>query len=89
LAKALGAILKLPASAVGACHSFHNSELLMQVAMRQFGIALLIVHEDDTVRDRWPFQTKNYLDHCGSKVFLSITFGLLHLPRDGNLSFLG
>lgn len=88
LAKALGDILKMPASAVGACHSFHNSELLMQVAMRQFGIALLIVHEDDTVSDRWPFQTTNYLDHCGSKVFLPITFGLLHVPRDGNLSIL-
>jgi hypothetical protein len=88
LAKALGDILKMPASAVGACHSFHNSELLMQVAMRQFGIALLIVHEDDTVSDRWPFQTTNYLDNCGSKVFLPITFGLLHVPRDGNLSIL-
>jgi hypothetical protein len=81
LAKALGDILKMPASAVGACHSFHNSELLMQVAMRQFGIALLIVHEDGTVSDRWPFQTTNYFDNCGSKVFLPITFGLLNVQR--------
>jgi hypothetical protein len=45
----------MPASAVGACHSFHNSELLMQVAMRQFGIAPLIVHDDDGISDKWPY----------------------------------
>lgn len=87
-AKALRDLLQMPASAVGACHCFHNSELLMQVAMRQFGIALLIVHDDDGISDKWPYQTENYLTECGSGVFLPLTFGLIHVPMDGNLAIL-
>jgi hypothetical protein len=87
-AKALRDLVQMPASAVGACNSFHNSELLMQVAMRQFGIALLIVHDDDGISNKWPYRTPNFLRECGSGVFLPLTFGLIHVPRDGNLDIL-
>jgi hypothetical protein len=87
-AKALREILKMPASAVGACHSFHNSDLLMHVAMRQFGIALLVVYNDDPISDRWPYQTPNYLNEMGSRVFLPLTLGLIYIPKDGNLVIL-
>ena len=88
LAKALRKILRMPASAVGACHSFHCNEALMQVAMRQFGIALMVVHDDDPISDRWPYQTPDYLNILGSGVFLPLTFGLIHLARDGHLAIL-
>jgi hypothetical protein len=60
----------------------------MQVAMRQFGIALLIVHDDDGISNKWPYQTPNFLRECGSGVFLPLTFGLIHVPRDGNIDIL-
>ena len=85
LQKLLYEILKMPASAVGTCSSFHNSRLLMEVAMRQFGIALLVVHDDDIVKDTLPYQTTNYLDQMGWGVFLPITFGLIHIAKDGNV----
>ena len=88
MSNAVREILKMPASAVGACHCFHSSDLLMQVAMRQFGIALLIVHDDDELSDRWPYQTPHFLDLLGSRVFLPLTFGCLHTPRSGHLAIL-
>ena len=87
-AKSLRDILRMPASAVGACNCFHNSESLMGVAMRQFGIALLMVHEDAGVGNQWPYRTPDFLREFGSGVFLPITFGLIHVPESGNLSIL-
>jgi hypothetical protein len=87
-AKSLCDILKMPASAVGACNCFHNSESLMGVAMRQFGIALLMVHDDAGVGDQWPYRTPDFLREFGSTVFLPITFGLIHVPESGHLSIL-
>jgi hypothetical protein len=88
LAKALCEILEMPASAVGACNSFHYNNVVMDVAMRQFGIALLVVHDDDKKSDAWPYQTQNYLDRFGSEAFLPLTFGLIHIHKDGSLSIL-
>ena len=90
LAGKLYDLLKMPASAVGACHSFHNNDMLMQVAMRQFGIGLLIVKDDDEEKDDWPYETTNYLDRLGSRVFLPLIFGMIHLPsqKDGNISIM-
>jgi hypothetical protein len=88
LARKLYDLLKMPASAVGACHSFHNNDMLMQVAMRQFGIGLLIVKDDDEEKDDWPYETTNYLDRLGSRVFLPLVFGMIHLPKDGNISIM-
>jgi hypothetical protein len=88
--KALLEILRMPASKVGACFSFHLSDVLMSIAMRQFGIALLVVHDDDDDKKKrtWPFQTVNYLHVCGGGYFLPITFGLIHIEADGNVSIL-
>ena len=87
-ARSLCEILEMPASAVGACNSFHNSECLMGVAMRQFGIGLLMVHDDGGDGDKWPYRTPNFLREYGSGVFLPITFGLIHVPESGHLSIL-
>jgi hypothetical protein len=87
-AKSLREILKMPASAVGACNCFHNSESLMGVAMRQFGIGLLMVHDDARVGEQWPYRTPDFLREFGSGVFLPITFGLIHVPESGNISIL-
>jgi hypothetical protein len=57
----------------------------MKVAMRQFGIGLLIVRDDDEDKDDWPYQTSNYLEELGSRVFLPLVFGMLYLPKDGNI----
>jgi len=84
----LGEILKMPASAVGTCNCFHSNDLLMEVAIRQFGICLLIVKDDDRINDKWPYQSPNYLDKLGSRVFLPLTFGLIHVPKCGNLCIL-
>ena len=54
LAKKLYEILRMPASAVGACHCFHSNDMMMLVAMRQFGIGLLVVKENDEEKDDWP-----------------------------------
>jgi hypothetical protein len=62
--------------------------MLMQVAMRQFGIALLIVKDGDKEKDDWPYETTNYLDRLGSRVFLPLVFGMIHLPKDGNISIM-
>jgi hypothetical protein len=88
LSKAVCDILSMPASAVGVCNSFHYSDVLMLVAMRQFGISLLVVHDDDMEHHKWPYQTVNFLDQLGSKVFLPLTFGLIHIARDGNMGIL-
>ena len=89
LARRLYELLKMPASAVGACHSFHNNDVLMKVAMRQFGIGLLIVKDDNVEKDDWPYETVNYLDELGStRVFLPLVFGMIYFPKDGNVSIL-
>jgi hypothetical protein len=87
-AQSLRDILRMPASAVGACNAFHNSESLMGVAMRQFGIGLLMVHDDAGVGEQWPYRTPDFLREFGSGVFLPITFGLIHVPESGNISIL-
>jgi hypothetical protein len=78
----------MPASAVGACHSFHNNQMLMKVAMRQFGIGLLIVKDDNKEKEDWPYQTTNYLDELDSRLFLPLVFGMIYLPKNGNISIL-
>jgi hypothetical protein len=78
----------MPASAVGACHSFHYNEFLMEVAMRQFGISLLVVCDDDGKSDKWWYKMINCLDRLGSKFFLPLTFGLIHIAADSNVSIL-
>jgi hypothetical protein len=88
LTKKLYEILKMPASAVGACHSFHSNDMMMLVAMRQFGIGLLIVKDDNEETDDWPYQSTNYLSELGSRLFLPLVFGMIHLPKDGNMSIL-
>jgi hypothetical protein len=88
LTEALCKILTMPASAVGACHSFQQNDVLMDVAMRQFGIALLVVHEDDGKTNTWPYRTQNFLERLGSGYFLPLTFGLIHVSKDGSLSIL-
>jgi hypothetical protein len=85
LTKKLYELLRMPASAVGAGHSFHHSDWLMKVAMRQFGIGLLIVRDDNQDKDDWPYQTLNYLGELGSRVFLPLVFGMLYLPKCGNI----
>lgn len=87
-ANSLREILKMPASAVGACNCFHNSQTLMGVAMRQFGIGLLMVHDDAGVGEQWPYRTPDFLREFGSGVFLPITFGLIHVPESGYISIL-
>jgi hypothetical protein len=56
--------------------------------MRQFGIGLLMVHEDAGVGNQWPYRTPDFLREIGSAVFLPITFGLIYVPESGNLSIL-
>lgn len=51
LSRKLYDLLKMPASAVGACHSFHYNDMMMLVAMRQFGIGLLIVKDYNKEKD--------------------------------------
>jgi hypothetical protein len=89
-ARELCDILEMPASAVGACNSFHNSACLMGVAMREFGIALLMAYddEDEGVSEKWPYRTPNFLREYGSGVFLPIAFGLIHVAQSGYLSIL-
>jgi hypothetical protein len=60
----------------------------MDVAMRQFGIALLVVHEDDGEQISWPYTTQNFLQRLGSGYFLPLTFGIIHVLKDGSLSIL-
>jgi hypothetical protein len=62
--------------------------MLMKVTMRQFGIGLLIVKDDNIQKDDWPYETVNYLDELGSRVFLPLGFGMIYLPKDGNVSIL-
>jgi hypothetical protein len=88
LGRMLREILEMPASAVGVCHSFHYNEFVMEVAMRQFGIGLLVVRDDNGSSDFWPYETINYLDRVGSRWFLPLTFGLIHIEVDGNVSIL-
>ena len=89
LSKALCDILSMPASAVGVSNSFHYSDVLMTVAMRQFGISLLVVHDDDKEHDKRPYRTVNFLDILGSNnVFLPLLFGLIHIARDGSMGIL-
>jgi hypothetical protein len=88
LAEKLCTFLNMPASSVGACNCFHNDPLLMKIAMRQFGIALLVIKDDPRTGDAWPYITPDYLDELGSWHFLPLTFGLLHLPASGNISIL-
>ena len=88
LRRALFEILKMPASEVGTCFSYHLNDVLMRVAMKQFGIALLVVRDDDKNNNTWPFQTVNYLHECGGGYFLPITFGLIHIENDGNVAIL-
>ena len=88
MCKALCDILRMPASKVGTNNSFHHNNALMGVAMRQFGIALMVVHEVDKDKDTWPYQTTNFLDEHGEGAILPITYGLIHVYNDGNLSIL-
>jgi hypothetical protein len=88
LADKLRTFLNMPASSVGACNSFHNDPLLMKIAMRQFGIALLVIKDDPRTQEKWPYETPDYLDELGSRHFLPLTFGLLHLPEGGHISIL-
>ena len=78
----------MPASKVGMNNSFHYNNALMGVAMRQFGIALMVVHAVDKDNDTWPYQTTNFLDEHGEGAILPITYGLIHIYNDGNLSIL-
>ena len=74
LSEALCDILSMLASAVGISNSFHYSDVLMIVAMRQFGISLLVVHDDDKEHDKWPYRMVNFLDELGSNMFLPLLF---------------